>query len=129
MQQSSEVHTSKSSSFAGRVKASHSIELTVIVELICFLCNMKDHSKDSGLLNRPIQDYDELSFIFGDEYDPSAAEIQLERDQNTHSDDSKISEDPMEQKIANEDIRYLVLKIGELIDAVKSLKPRDFAED
>jgi hypothetical protein len=35
----------------------------------------------------------------------------------------------MEQKIGNEDIRYLVLKIGELIDAVKSLKPRDFAED
>jgi len=86
---------------------------------------MKDHSKDSGLLNRPIQDYDELSFIFGDEYDPSAAEIQLERDQNTHSDDSKISGDPMEQKIGNEDIRYLVLKIGELIDVVKSLKPRD----
>ena len=49
--------------------------------------------------------------------------------QNAHSDDSKISEDPMEQKIANEDIHYLVLKIGELIDAVKSLKPRDFAED
>ena len=40
--------------------------LTVIFELVCFLCNMKDHSKDSGLLNRPIQDYDELSFIFGD---------------------------------------------------------------
>ena len=90
---------------------------------------MKGNAKDPELLNRPIQDYDELSFIFGDEYDPSAAEIQLERDQNTHSDDSKISEDPMEQKIANEDIRYLVLKIGELIDAVKSLKPRDFAED
>ncbi|XP_021313491.1 uncharacterized protein LOC8062457 isoform X3 [Sorghum bicolor] len=88
-----------------------------------------DHSKYSGLLNRPIQDYDELSFIFGDEYDPSAAEIRLERDQNTHSDDSKIPEDSMEQKIANEDIRYLVLKIGELIDAVKSLKPRDFADD
>ena len=81
------------------------------------------------MLNRPIQDYDELSFIFGDEYDPSAAEIQLERDQNTHSDDSNISEDPMEQKIANEDIHYLVLKIGELIDAVNTLKPRDFAED
>lgn len=90
---------------------------------------MKDHTKDSGLLNRPIQDYDELSFIFSDEYDPSAAEIQLERGHNTHSSDSNISENPMEQRIANEDIRYLVLKIGELIDAVKSLKPRDIAKD
>ncbi|KAJ1286571.1 hypothetical protein BS78_03G363000 [Paspalum vaginatum] len=88
-----------------------------------------DHRKDSELLNRPIEDYDELFFIFSGEYDPPAAEIQLNRTQDIHSDGSKISEDPMEHKIASEDIRYLVLKIGELIDAVKSLKPGDFAED
>jgi hypothetical protein len=35
----------------------------------------------------------------------------------------------MEQKIANVDISYLVLNIGELIDAVKSLKPKNFAKD
>ncbi|XP_062207728.1 uncharacterized protein LOC133909350 isoform X2 [Phragmites australis] len=87
------------------------------------------HPKDSGLLNRPIEDYDELSFIFSDEYDPSADEIQLKKDQNAHSVDSKIFDDPMEQKTASEDIGYLVLKIGELIDALKSLKPRDFADD
>lgn len=34
----------------------------------------------------------------------------------------------MEQKIDNDDIHYLVLKIGELIDVVQSLKPRDFAD-
>ncbi|CAL4953330.1 unnamed protein product [Urochloa decumbens] len=88
-----------------------------------------DHHKDSGMLNRPIEDYDELSFIFSDEYDPSADGIQLKKGQNAHSDNSKISEDPVEQNIASEDIRYLVLKIGELIDAIKSLKPRDFADD
>ncbi|WVZ67897.1 hypothetical protein U9M48_016914 [Paspalum notatum var. saurae] len=88
-----------------------------------------DRRTDSGLLNRPIEDYDELFFIFSGEYDPSAAEVQLSRTQDTRSDCSKISEDPMEQKIASDDIHYLVLKIGELIDAVKSLKPRDFAED
>jgi len=90
---------------------------------------MKDHPKDSGMLNRRIEDYDELSFIFSDEYDPSADGIQLKKVQNSHSDDSRISEDPGEQRIAGEDIRYLVLKIGELIDAIKSLKPRDFADD
>ena len=90
---------------------------------------MKDHPKDSGMLNRPIEDYDELSFIFSDEYDPSADGIQLKKVQNAHSDESRISEDPGEQSIAGEDIRYLVLKIGELIDAIKSLKPRDFADD
>lgn len=88
-----------------------------------------DNLKDSGVLNRPIEDYDELFTIFGAEYDTSAAEIQLKRSQHAHSDDSKVSEDPMGQKITSEDIHYLVLKIGELIDAVKSLKPRDFAED
>ncbi|KAF8642744.1 hypothetical protein HU200_067125 [Digitaria exilis] len=89
-----------------------------------------DHPKDSGMLNRPIEDYDELSFIFSDEGDPSPDGIHLlKKGQNAHSDDSKISEDPMEQKIASEDIRYLVLKIGELIDAIKSLQPRDFADD
>ncbi|CAO2182090.1 unnamed protein product [Urochloa humidicola] len=88
-----------------------------------------DHHKDSGMLNRPIEDYDELSFIFSDEYDPSADGIQSKKGQNAHSDNSKISEDPVEQKIASEDIRYLVLKIGELIDTIKSLKPRDFADD
>ncbi|XP_012701197.1 uncharacterized protein LOC101781238 isoform X1 [Setaria italica] len=88
-----------------------------------------DHPKDSGMLNRPIEDYDELPSIFSDEYDPSADGIQLKKGQNAHSDDTKVSEDPMEQKIANEDIHYLVLKIGELIDAIKSLKPRDFADD
>ena len=90
---------------------------------------MKDHPKDSGMLNRRIEDYDELSFIFSDEYDPSADGIQLKKVQNSHSDDSRISEDPVEQSIAGEDIRYLVLKIGKLIDAIKSLKPRDFADD
>jgi len=40
---------------------------------------MKDHSKDSGLLNRPIQDYDEPYFVFGNEYDPSAAGFQFEK--------------------------------------------------
>ncbi|CAO1946849.1 unnamed protein product [Urochloa humidicola] len=85
--------------------------------------------EDSGMLNRPIEDYDELSFIFSDEYDPSADGIHLEKGQTAHSDNSKISEDPVEQKIASEDIRYLVLKIGELIDAINSLKPRDFADD
>jgi hypothetical protein len=42
---------------------------------------------------------------------------------------NQMSEDPMEPKINNEDIRYLVLKIGELIDTLKDLKPRDFADD
>ncbi|OEL36705.1 hypothetical protein BAE44_0002276 [Dichanthelium oligosanthes] len=89
-----------------------------------------DHLKDSELLNRRIEDYDELSCIFSDEYDPSADEIQLKRERNAHSViSSNISEDPMEQKISSKDIRYLVLKIGELIDAIKILKPRDFADD
>ncbi|RLN23024.1 signal recognition particle subunit SRP72-like [Panicum miliaceum] len=60
-----------------------------------------DHPNDSGMLNRPIEDYDELSFIFSDEYGPSADGIQLKKVQNAHSDDSKISEDPVEQKIAS----------------------------
>ena len=90
---------------------------------------MKDHPKDSGMLNRPIEDYDELSFIFSDEYDPSADGIQLKKVQNAHSDYSRISEYPAERRIAGEDIRYLVLKIGKLIDAIKSLKPRDVADD
>ncbi|CAO1944130.1 unnamed protein product [Urochloa humidicola] len=80
-----------------------------------------DRHKDSGMLNRPIEDYDELSLIFSDEYDPSADGIRLKMVQTAYSDNSKISEDPVEQKIASEDIRYLVLKIGELIDAIKSL--------
>jgi hypothetical protein len=102
--------------------------LTAMAEPFCLFA-MKDHPKDSGMLNRPIEDYDELSSIFSDEYDPSTVGIQLKRGQNAHSDDSKVSENPMEQKIASEDIHYLVLKIGELIDAVQSLKPRDFADD
>jgi hypothetical protein len=40
-----------------------------------------------------------------------------------------MSEDPMEPKINNEGIRYLVLNIGELIDTLKDLKPNDFADD
>ncbi|CAO1942577.1 unnamed protein product [Urochloa humidicola] len=88
-----------------------------------------DHHKDSRMLNTPIEDYDELSFIFSDEYDPSADRIQLKKGQTAHSDNSKISEDPVEQKITSEDICYLILKIGELVDAIKSLKPRDFADD
>lgn len=79
------------------------------------------------MLNRPIEGYDELSFIFSD--DQSTAEIRTNKDQCAHSADNLISEDSMEQKIDNDDTQYLVLKIGELIDAVKSLKPREFADD
>ncbi|KAL6616516.1 hypothetical protein ACP70R_038786 [Stipagrostis hirtigluma subsp. patula] len=86
-----------------------------------------DHPKDSWLLNRPIEDYDDLCFMFSD--DLSADGILARQDQKGHSFSNQISVDPMDQKIANEDIRYLVLKIGELTDAVKSLKPRDFADD
>ncbi|XP_062228055.1 uncharacterized protein LOC133926238 isoform X2 [Phragmites australis] len=86
-----------------------------------------DHPKNSWLLNRPIEDYDELSFMFSD--DKSVADTQAKRTKTLILSILRISEDPMEQKIANEDIRYLVLKIGELIDALKSLKPRDFSDD
>ncbi|KAK3166191.1 hypothetical protein QOZ80_1AG0042590 [Eleusine coracana subsp. coracana] len=81
------------------------------------------HPMDSGFINRPIEGYNELAFMFSDEKYPG--NTQAENDQNTHS----VNEDPMGEKINNEDIRYLVLKIGELIDALKDLKPRDFAED
>ncbi|KAK3162690.1 hypothetical protein QOZ80_1BG0092530 [Eleusine coracana subsp. coracana] len=81
------------------------------------------HPMDSGLINRPIQGYCELAFMFGDEEYPG--NTQAENDQNTHS----VKEDSIGQKINNEDICYLVLKIGELIDTLKDLKPRDFADD
>ena len=53
----------------------------------------------------------------------------MKKVQNAHSDYSRISEYPAERRIAGEDIRCLVLKIGKLIDAIKSLKPRDVADD
>ncbi|TVU36233.1 hypothetical protein EJB05_18170 [Eragrostis curvula] len=85
------------------------------------------HPTDSGFINRPIAGYDELAFLLSNEKSPD--HTQAEKDQTAHFVNNQISEDPMEQKINNEDIRYLVLKIGELIDALKDLKPRDFANE
>jgi hypothetical protein len=49
-------------------------------------------------MNRPIEDHDELAFIFSDE------KYSGNKNQNTHSVDNQMSQDPMEQQIKNDNI-------------------------
>jgi hypothetical protein len=102
------------------------LQSNFVAELFVFFA-MQVHPVDSGFMNRPIEGYDEIAFIFSGEI--YRGNTQAEKGQNIHSVDNQTSEDPMKPKINNEDIRYLGLKIGELIDTLKDLKPGDFADD
>lgn len=108
---------------------------------------MKVHPKDATLLNKPIKNYNELAILFSD--DINTEEIgtkeetvrgNCERQVDNHR-LLRLSHRPLHQvggrssrftrhEEANVvDIKNLVVKIGELIDAMKDLKPRDFGEE
>lgn len=119
----------------------HILELEL--ELTCAII-LKVHPKDATLLNRPIKNYNELAILFTD--DINTEEIgtkeetvggHCERQPPTSTPGS--SSAPSSRGRSSRftrleeanvvDIKNLVVKIGELIDAIKDLKSRDFSEE
>ncbi|OAY68143.1 hypothetical protein ACMD2_10397, partial [Ananas comosus] len=104
----------------------------------------KVHPKDATLLNRPIKNYNELAILFTD--DINTEEIgtkeetvggHCERQPPTSTPGSssapssrgRSSRFTRHEEANVVDVKNLVVKIGELIDAIKDLKPRDFGEE
>nr|CAD1838945.1 unnamed protein product [Ananas comosus var. bracteatus] len=105
---------------------------------------VKVHPKDATLLNRPIKNYNELAILFTD--DINTEEIGTKEEtvgghcerqpptstpgsSSTPSSRGRSSRFTRLEEANVVDIKNLVVKIGELIDAIKDLKSRDFSEE